>query len=340
MLMALLSTSTFGEHSQAPPSQTVNDNLPNPFNEPVENWVTFPDGRKLGPTIGLSFDSKGHLWALDRCGGTTCDGSTVDPIFEIDTTTGKVLKTFGGGLLEVPHDIFVDQDDHDNVWVVDQSANKAKDKGEQVWKFSPDGKLLMTLGQPGKTGDTPDTFNDPCSIVTGKNGDIFVLDGHDGRNQTVARIVKFDKTGKFIKVISQKGSAPGDLSGPHSITIDSKGRLFVADRGNVRISIFDQDGNFLEAWKQFGIPTQVYVDKKTDTLYVADNFIRPVEAPDAHRGVRIGSAKDGTVKYFIPDPNQDPKAGTIGPDAAKGDGKGTLYIGENDRKTIKKFTMK
>ena len=171
--------------------------------------------------------------------GTTCDGSTVDPIFEIDTTTGKVLKTFGGGLLIVPHDIFVDQDDHDNVWIADQSASKAKDKGEQVWKFSPDGKVLMTLGQPGKTGDTPDTFNDPTSVVTGKNGDIFVADGHgSGPRQLVARVVKFDKTGKFIKVISQRGSDPGSLSEPHSITIDSKGRLFVADRGNVRISIF------------------------------------------------------------------------------------------------------
>src|ERR1700722_4452322 len=106
-VLLTIASLSFGGHAQAPaaasPSQTINDNLPNPFNGPVENWVMFPDGRKLGATIGLSFDSKGHLWALDRCGGTTCEGSTVDPIFEIDPATGKVLKTFGGGLLVVPH---------------------------------------------------------------------------------------------------------------------------------------------------------------------------------------------------------------------------------------------
>ncbi len=341
IFVVLASMSLAGQvHAQKLPDvdQAINDKLPNPFDGPVENWVKFEGDRKLGATIGLSFDSKGHLWAVDRCGGTSCENSTVAPIFEIDPKTGKVLRSFGGGLLVVPHDIFVDQNDHDNVWVSDQSASKGKDKGEQVWKFSPEGKVLLTLGKAGQKGDAPDTFNDPTSMVTGKNGDIFVSDGHNARGP-VARIVKFDKTGKFIKVISHKGSGPGELSEPHSITIDKEGRLLVADRGNVRVSIFDQEGNFIAAWKQFGIPTQVYVDKKTDTLYVADNFIRP-EAPDAHRGVRIGSAKTGKVQYFIEDPDQNPKEISLGPDAAKGDGKGTFYIGENDRKTIKKFTMK
>jgi hypothetical protein len=317
-------------------AQSATDSLPNPYQPPVESWGQLPDGRKWGGIGGTSFDSKGHLWVFERCGANSCSGSDVAPILELDSASGKVLKSFGAGMFVVPHAIFVDKKDNDNIWVVDQSA--ADGQGEQVWKFSPDGKVVMTLGKAGATGEGPDTFNDPTGVVIGKNGDIFISDGHAGRNQTVARIVKFSKDGKFVKIWGKKGSDPGDLNDPHGITVDTDGRLLVADRGNFRITIFDQDGNLLDTWKQFGIPSGVFVDDK-DTLYVGENFLRP-QAPDFLRGVRIGSARDGKVTAFIPDPDQDPKDGSIGPESVRADKDGTLYAGEVDRKMIKKYVLK
>jgi hypothetical protein len=317
-------------------ARSAADSLPNPYQPPIESWGQLPEGRHWGGIGGTSFDSKGHLWAFERCGGANCIGSDVAPIIELDTATGQPLKMFGSGLFVIPHAIFVDKNDHDNIWVVDQGAHE--DKGEQVWKFSPDGKVLLTLGKPGQKGETPDTFNDPCSVITGKNGDIFVSDGHVGRDQKVARILKFSKDGKFIKTWGKKGTDPGDLDDPHSITLDADGRLFVADRGNLRISIFDQDGKLLDIWKQFGIPSGVFVDDK-DTLYVGENFLRPA-APDFQRGIRIGGARDGKVTAFIIDPDQDPKDGTIGPESVRVDKDGTLYAGEVDRRMIKKYVLK
>jgi hypothetical protein len=331
-VLLLLSSLFVGGHAQT----STGDSLPNPYGPPTESWGQLPDGRKWGGVIGLSFDSKGHLWAFERCGGTSCTNSTVAPIVELDPVTGKTLKTFGAGLFVIPHDILVDKEDHDNIWVVDQGS--APGKGEQVWKFSPDGKVLMTLGKAGVKGEAPDTFNDPCSVEIGKHGDIFVADGHSGRGQTVARIMKFSKDGKFIKTWGTMGSAPGQLNDPHAMTMDSKGRLFVADRGNFRITIFDQDGNLIDTWKQFGIPTGLFIEKRTDTLYVSENFLRP-QLPEFKRGIRIGSAKTGQVTAFIEDPDQEPKDGIIGPDSITVY-KNTLYEGENTRQMMKKYVLK
>src|SRR5205807_10332395 len=134
-----------------------------------------------------------------------------------------------------------------NVWITDAQGKDGK--GHQVIKFSPEGKVLLTLGKAGVTGDGADTFNQPSDVVVAPNGDIFVADGHGGNSN--ARIVKFSKDGKFIKAWGKKGSAPGEFDTPHALAFDSKGRLFVADRANDRIQIFDQDGKFLDQWKQF-----------------------------------------------------------------------------------------
>ena len=166
-----------------------------------------------------------------------------------------------------PHGLHVDRDG--NVWVTDGLGRGSK--GHQVFKFSPDGKVLLTLGKPNKPGSGPDEFNAPSAVVTAPNGDIFVADGHGG--QTNARIVKFDKDGKFIKTWGKKGSGPGEFDIPHAIAIDSRGRLFVGDRQNNRIQIFDQDGNYIDQWHQFSRPSGIFIDKN-DIIYVADSEIR------------------------------------------------------------------
>ena len=161
-----------------------------------------------------------------------------------------------------PHGIHVDRDG--NIWVADgraaspeeiQKSPDAKGKGHTVFKLSPEGKVLMTFGKPGVAGTTPDTFNQPTDIIVAPNGDIFISDGHGGDSN--ARILKFTKDGKFIKTWGKKGSGPGEFDTPHNLAFDSRGRLFVADRGNSRIQIFDQEGTFLEQWKQFGRPSGV-----------------------------------------------------------------------------------
>ncbi len=218
-----------------------------------------------------------------------CDGSTLDPVLKFDET-GKLVKSFGAGLILFPHGLSVDLEG--NVWVTDGLGKEGK--GHQVFKFSPDGKLLLTLGKRGVAGGGTDEFNAPSATLVAPNGDIFVADGHGGN--TNARIVKFDKTGKFIKTWGKKGSAPGEIDGPHTLAMDSRGRLFLGDRGNNRIQIFDQDGNFIDQWAQFSRPSGVYVDKN-DVIYVADSESGSVNKTrtDWKRGIRVGSAKDGKV---------------------------------------------
>jgi hypothetical protein len=159
----------------------------------------------------------------------------------------------------------------------------------------------MTLGKAGVAGDGPDEFNAPSAVVVAPNGDIFVADGYGGN--TNARIVKFDRTGKFIKTWGKKGTAPGDFDVPHTITMDARGRLLVGDRNNNRIQFFDQDGHFLDQWMQFSRPSSIVIGED-ETLYVADSESESVSKNHDgwKRGIRIGSLKDGSVKWFIPDP--------------------------------------
>ncbi len=266
---------------------------PNPYRT-EENWAKLPEGRKWGMTIGLDFASDGKsLWVFDRCGAKTCAGSDIKPIQKFDAS-GKLVTSFGGGMFVFPHGMFVDRDD--NVWVSDGQGKDGK--GQVVVKFSPDGKVLMTLGKPGVAGDGQDTFNAPSDVLVAPNGDIFVGDGHGGK--TNARIVKFSHDGKFIKAWGTKGTGQGEFSYPHGLAMDSAGRLFVADRENNRIQIFDQDGKFLAEWKQFGRPSGVYIGNN-DMLYVSDSQSSEKTNPGFGQGIRIGSAKDGKVTAYIPE---------------------------------------
>ena len=155
--------------------------------------------------------------------------------------SGKLVKSFGGGMINYSHGLHVDKDN--NIWVSD-GRDMNNGKGHTVMKFNQDGKLLMTLGKPGEAGAGPDHFSEPSDILVAPNGDIFVADGHGGPKGN-NRIVKFDKDGKFIKEWGKKGFGPGEFNVPHNLAMDSAGRLFVADRSNNRIQVFDQDGKYL-----------------------------------------------------------------------------------------------
>jgi len=281
-------------------------NLPNPNPTVVKNWASLPDSRTWGSTAGVDIGPDGHVWAYDRCGAVGldggCDTSQVTPILKFDRSTAKVLQSFGAGMFVLPHGIHVDREG--NVWITDSAGNKAGTKGHQVIKFSSEGKVLMTLGKAGVAGSGPDTFNEPCDVITAPNGDIFVADGHSGQNQnpppgSTGRIMKFTKDGKFIKEWGKMGTAPGEFRTPHALAFDSRGRLFVADRGNHRLQIFDQDGKLLDSFEQFGRVSGLFIDAN-DTLYAIDSESSPTRHPDWKTGIRIGTTKEDKVMAFIP----------------------------------------
>ena len=236
----------------------------------VEEWGPHLHGVEWGQTAGLTIDADGRLYAFTR---------KPTPVVEFGGD-GKVLKTWGEGLFIFPHGIRVDRNGF--LWLTD--ARGRDGKGHQVFKYSRDGKLLMTLGRAGVAGEGNDTFDGPTDVAVAPNGDIFVSDGH-GNN----RIVKFSKDGKFLKAWGRKGSAPGEFDLPHTLFFDKRGRLLVGDRSNKRIQIFDQDGAFIAQWPQFGSPSGIFI--ADDVLYVVDYNDR--------KRLFIGSAKDGSVSHEV-----------------------------------------
>jgi DNA-binding beta-propeller fold protein YncE len=207
-----------------------------------------------------------------------------------------------------------------------------------VLKLSPAGKVLMTLGKEGVSGNGPDTFDRPTGVAIAPNGDIFVSDGHDPNAHNSARIVKFSPDGKFIKAWGRKGSAPGEFDEPHDIFIGgTQNRLYVADRRNNRIQVFDLDGKFLAAWPQFGQPSSVFVGKD-DTIYAGAAFPDPSRKKGVMRGIVVGSAKDGSLKAFIPDP-ADPDKLDVGTTASgiAADDAGSIYAADVAAHNLRKY---
>ena len=269
-----------------------------------EGWGRLPDGDAWGEVTGVEIDSRGTIIALRRSN---------PPFVELDKS-GKVQKTWGDGMFVWPHGFRIDRDGF--LWVTDGRA--ANGRGQQVFKMTRDGRVVLALGTAGVSGDGPDAFNGPCDVAIGANGDIFVADGHVN-----ARVVKFSRDGKFVKAWGKPGSGPGEFSVPHAIAIDSQGRVFVADRGNRRLQIFDQDGTFLSEWTQFGRPSGILISPD-DTLYVADIQDK--------QGIAIGSAKTGIVRGVVP--------GTL-PESIAVDAEGSIYAGETTTgRTLRKFTRK
>lgn len=268
----------------------IND-LPNPY-KTVRDWAKLPPGAKWAAVTAVEPAPDGSIYVVHRCSENSCVGRSEPPILKFDRS-GNLLKSWGQGMFVFPHGATVDA--QGNLWVTDEQS--ADGKGYQVFKFSPEGKLLLTLGHAGIGGAAPGYFDQPTDVVTAPNGDIFVTEGHGAGNN---RISKFSKDGHFLKSWGEKGSGPGEFNAPHTIAIDSQGRLFVGDRNNNRIQIFDQDGHFIAQWRQFGRPSGIAITKD-DTIYVADSESWGPDEPGWKKGIRIGSARTGVVKYFIED---------------------------------------
>jgi sugar lactone lactonase YvrE len=348
LILATLAAPAF---AQAP----VNDR-PNPY-QTVVGWAKMPEGRAWGSTSAVDIDNDGtSVWVAERCGANSCANSPLDPVLLFDKD-GKLVRSFGKGLITSPHGITVDREG--NVWVTDCSctgggrgrggaAATPPTTGHQIFKFSPDGKLLMMLGKPGGGRDTA-YFWQPNDVLIAPNGDIFVTEGHASNDNASARLYKFDKSGKLLKTYGSYGSGPGQLNQPHALAMDSRGRLFVADRANNVLKIFDQDFNLLETWPQFSRISGLYITKG-DTLYAADSESGSV-TKDANgnpvrtewkRGIRVGSARTGDVFYFIPDPETDPAIlrSTSSAEGVAVDRNGVIYGAEVGQKDLKRYVKK
>lgn len=318
---------------------TANAQVINPY-EPIKGeWIELPDGRKWGATSTVYYAGDDKIWVAERCGGNTncLDTPDVDPIMLVDQD-GKILKKFGKNMIVWPHGMHVDPDG--NVWIADARGDEARKKGHQVHKFSPDGELLMSLGTAGVAGQDENTFDQPCDVAVAANGDIFVADGHGAGGNN--RIVKYNSKGEYIMEWGVTGSERGEFREPHAIAINSEGKVFVGDRYNNRVQLFDQDGNHLDYWTQFGRPSGVYIDAN-DMMYVADSESNTgyQRNPGWERGIRIGSSLTGWVTAFIPDPNNgmEPRYTSVA-EGVTADEDGNVYGAEVLQRRMRKYTPK
>ena len=355
-----------GSYAQAPAGPAPVNDLPNPYNT-IEGRAKLPEGRTWGGTSAVDIDKDGlSIWVAERCAVNTCwdaaknEMSPLQTVFKFDPK-GNMVASFGQGMFVFPHGIHVDLEG--NVWVTDGNDNlprrrpgmaadaplppmPAKVVGNQVVKFSPQGKVLLTLGkaggnQPGQPADRA-SLHEPSDVIRSQTGDILGAEGHGGAN---ARLVRFDKTGKFIKEFGKRGAGlEGEFEQPHGLAFDSKGRLFVADRSNNRSQILDPDTfKTLDTWYQFSQLSGIFIDKN-DVLYGADSESGSVNPAHAawKRGIRIGSARDGKVTAFIPDPsNTDPTAkGTLAAEGVAADANGVIYGAEVGPRKLQRYVRK
>ena len=299
-------------HSAESSAHGVRNDLPRPYST-QRNWGSLPEGTEEWAAVTAVEPSPDgeFIYVIHRCFENSCAGRKEPPVLRFDYD-GKLISAFGEGLFVFPHGATVDHEG--NLWVADAQGNNGI--GHQVIKFSADGRVLMTLGQKGVGGDGPDLLHSPNDVVIDpRDGDIFVVDSH--RRGLNNRIVHYTAKGEFIKEWGSRGAQRGQLSEPHTIAMDSKGRLFVGDRENNRIQIFTQEGEFVDEWKQFGRPSGIFITAD-DRIYVADSESGPDtgagELMGIMKGIRIGSAVNGTVDSFIEDmePLRDDHSGAEG----------------------------
>ena len=325
------------EHANVEPI----NNLPNPY-ETVRDWGTLPDGRRWGSVSAVNVDIDGvHIWAADRCGANSCAESNVAPIVKLDPS-GNVVQAIGAELFMWPHGMDVDSDG--NIWIADAGTVAAvgpsptpSGRGHTVVKLSPGGEVLLTLGTSGEAGDPPNRLTQPNDVLIAPDGSIFVGEGHGAQfldeagPDALSRISKFSPDGTFIKSWGSWGFGTGEFRAPHSLSMDSQGRLFVADRGNRRIQIFDQEGAHLDTWYQFSRISGLFIDDN-DMLYAIDSESDDNYNPGWRKGLRVGNARTGEVLYFVPEHVSERPSGMGGygsmGEGVTADSAGNVYGGE------------
>ena len=239
--------------------------------------VTLPAGKTMGPTASVAFDSDGHLWVLSR---------GEQAFFEFNPD-GTFIRSFGDGLFTRSHGLRIDR--QGNLWATDVG-------GHIVVKLDRQGKTLLTLGTKGEAGEWNEAagsrkLNQPNDVAIADNGDIFVAQGHTPGPAGDARVLKFDRDGKFVKSWGGKGSGPGQFQVAHGIAIDAKGLLWVADRENQRIQVFQPDGTFVREIKYKGLPCSLDIGRQY--IYMVNGFAGQVLRLDLNGKVLAAIGKPG-----------------------------------------------
>ncbi len=236
--------------------------------ELVKGWPNLPDGFKLGNPTGISIDTDQNIFIFHRADR---DWPLIGPmpqtyissktILMLDRESGKILNSWGDSMFIMPHGLTVDGDD--NIWITDAGLH-------QVFKFSHEGKLLMKLGEAKISGNDSNHFNRPTDVAIAKDGSFYVSDGYGN-----SRVVKFSPAGKYLLEWGTKGNKPGQFNIPHAITLDEKGNVYVADRENYRVQVFDSTGKFITQWtnKNFGRICSIIYDKVNKEFIAVDDAV-------------------------------------------------------------------
>jgi peptidylamidoglycolate lyase len=321
----LITVVTFAADRYAKPRAAL---LREPSYHVVHGWPVLPEGEVLGSVAGVGVDSHGNVFVFHRAGRTWPHSDVLEltpiarPTVDVfDGHSGALLNRWGSNLFAMPHGLAIDG--HDNVWLTDVAL-------QQVYKFSPEGQLLLTLGERGVAGDDERHFNRPTAVAVAGDGSFYVSDGYKN-----TRVMKFSATGKFLFQWGTKGAGPGQFDLPHGIALDAAGHVYVADRENQRIQVFDPAGHFLAQWagKPLGRPYAIAIDRRGQA-YVADGGDQPDGPPD--RSAWVLTRSDGTplerIGRFGNYDGQFEMAHSIAVDA-----EGSVYIGDITGARVQKF---
>ncbi len=313
-------------------------------------WPRKPEHLTWGQMPGITIDTRDRIYISTRS----------SPAVQVYRTDGAFVRAWD--IKDATGAHFIRVDPEGNIWTTDI-------KSHLVCKHSPEGKVLLTLGEAGRPGTDEKHFARPTDVVVLPTGDIFVSDGYDNR-----RIIHFDKTGKYIKQWGEAGTQPGQFALPHSIVADSRGRLYVADRENARIQVFDTSGKLLAVWTNLIAPWGLFMTKNDELWVCGSSAVRasgpPTGAADpraeAVRPVPPGQAAreapsewavlpppdqivmklslQGQVLLRVPlvkTPTPPGKAGEL--DWAHGiavDSQGNLYLGDIQGQRAQKFSRR
>ena len=289
------------------------------------DWPSKPKSLEWGMIPGVAVDAQDRVWIITRA-------KVPVQAYDVD---GWLVHSWGEGMFESVHQIEIDH--QQNVWIADSGDHV-------VQKFTPEGKLLMTLGIKGEAGVDEIHLNKPTDMVIGPAGDIFVVDGYGNH-----RIVHFDKTGKFIKTWGQRGTKEGEFYCPHAVVLDSEGKLFVADRNNVRVQLFNQEGQFLEEWRNLLVPWGMCITDKDEIWVCGSSPMRwrkdinhPVSPPKDQLIMKFST--DGKILqlWVLPMGIEDkakPEECVLNHGIAV-DSKGNIYFADVLGKQVKRFTRK
>jgi DNA-binding beta-propeller fold protein YncE len=260
----------------------------------VQHSLTLPDGLKWGAASSVAFNSAGHMFVFNR---------GASPLVEFDQH-GAFVRVLGEGRYTRPHGMKIDRED--NIWTTDVN-------GHTVTKMNPHGDVVLTLGvkgQPGAWDEASNTrlLNEPTDLAFGPSGELFVVEGH-GRGE--GRVLKFDKTGKFIKSWGGNGTGQGQFNQPHAIAVDAKGTVYVADRENRRVEVFDADGKYIKEWKFAGLPCGFFLSRDGQ-LYMTSGFAGQILKLDSNGKALAatgqpgkGLGEFGEAHYMAMAPNGD-----------------------------------